>query len=194
MAAVAPADYKFPPFHSFPPSYTRQPIEGTRAKQSQLWCDLVRDYCRVHRVFWLDIASDHASKLFRNPAIGRRLSDGDIMYFLDRLVTRGDGVWNQTRSQCLVYWRRPSEWGELIFQWINDTCQGGVVFTVYELRTSTTGQGTFPRAAAAPAGRDRFAVVPDVSALVCARIPPPRGRDVPPRAGGSGDGRKVPHI
>jgi ESCRT-II complex subunit VPS25 len=141
-ATTAPAaEYKFPPFHSFPPSYTRQPIEATRAKQAQLWCDLVRDYCRVHRIFWLDIGSTHASSLFHNKSIDRRLSDDDITYFLGQLVARGDAVWNQTQTQCLVYWRRPSEWGELIFQWINNTGQGGVVFTVHELRTAPVGEG-----------------------------------------------------
>lgn len=135
--------YKFPPFHSFPPAFTVQPVDGTRSKQIQLWCDLIRDYCRVHRIFWLDIASDHASKLFHNKAIDRRLSDENVMYFLGQLVARGDGVWNQTQSQCLVYWRRPAEWGELIFQWINDSGQGGVVFTVHELRTAPVGQGSY---------------------------------------------------
>lgn len=145
--------FKFPPFHSFPPSYTVQPVDGTRSKQVQLWCDLIRDYCRAHRIFWLDVASDHAALLFRNQAIDRRLSSDDIMYYLGQLVARGDAVWNQTKTQCLVYWRRPSEWGELIFQWVNDTGQGGVVFTVHELRTTPVGTGARPACVLFPSVR-----------------------------------------
>lgn len=148
-AAPAGAEYKFPPFHSFPPSFTVQPVDGTRSKQVQLWCDLIRDYCRVHRIFWLDIASDHARRLFLNKAIDRRLSGDDIIYYLGQLVARGDAEWNAVKTQCLVYWRRPSEWGELIFQWINNTGQGGVVFTVHELRTTPAGTG-WPHACVLP--------------------------------------------
>lgn len=94
----------------------------------------------MHQIFWLDVASDHATVLFHNKAIDRRLSDKDIMYFLEQLVARGDGMWNQKRSQCLVYWRRPSEWGEIIFKWADDTGAGGEIFTIHELRT-TGGEG-----------------------------------------------------
>lgn len=128
------ADYKFPPFHSFPPSYTRQPVKETRAKQTQLWCDLIRDYCHAKRIFWLDVADAKSSSLFRNDALDRRLSDADILFFLGQLVARGDGEWDTDRRRCLVYWRRPNEWGELIWQWIESTGQNGKLLTVHEIR------------------------------------------------------------
>lgn len=136
--------YKFPPFHSFPPSFTRQPVEATRAKQAELWCDLIRDYCRVHRIFWLDMSKAHESSLFSNAAIDRRLSDDDIRYFLSQLVTRGDAQWDPDRKRCLVFWRRPSEWGEIIYQWVDKTARNGELLTIHEIRkgTATMGMGT----------------------------------------------------
>ncbi len=139
------ATFKFPAFHAFPPSFTLQPVPATRAKQTQLWCDLIRAYCRFHHIFWLDTASAAAKELFRNDAISRSLSDADVKYFLGELVLRGDGEWDAARTRCLVYWRRPGEWADLIFKWVEDTGQNGQVLTVHEIRKSTAskGQGKF---------------------------------------------------
>lgn len=135
------ADFQFPPFHSFPPSFTRQPVEATLAKQTDLWCDLIRDYCRVKRIFWLDISGAHESSLFSNAAIDRRLSDEDIRYFLSQLVARGDAQWDPDRKRCLVFWRRPSEWGEMIYKWIDTTGRNGNLLTVHELRKGYSTEG-----------------------------------------------------
>lgn len=141
--------FKFPPFHAFAPSYTLQPVAATRAKQTTLWCDLIRAYCRHHCIFWLDTADTSISELFRNDAINRRLSDADIAHFLGALVNRGDGEWDASRQRVLVYWRRPAEWAELIFKWVEDTGQNGQVLTVHEIRKSDSskGQGKCGRAA-----------------------------------------------
>lgn len=135
--------FNFPPFHSFPPSFTRQPVEATRAKQTELWCNLIRDYCRVKRIFWLDISKAKESNLFANPAIDRRLSDEDIQYFLSQLVARGDAEWDPDRKSCLVFWRNPSEWGEMIYQWVEKTGRNGQLLTVHEIRkgSATIGYG-----------------------------------------------------
>lgn len=142
--------YKFPPFHSFPPSFTRQPVEATREKQTELWCDLIRDYCRVKRIFWLDVSKAHESSLFSNAAIDRRLSDEDIRYFLGQLVARGDAEWDPDRKRCLVFWRRPSDWGELIYHWVDETARNGELLTIHEIRKShtTVGQGTLKNCSA----------------------------------------------
>lgn len=139
------ADFKFPAFHSFPPSYTRQPVEATRAKQTQLWCDLICSYCRTKRLFWLDVSEAQESNLFNNPAIDRRLSTDDIRYFLGQLVARGDGRWDPDRKRCLILWRKPSDWGQLIYNWVDATGRNGELLTVYEMRkgTDTSEQGAW---------------------------------------------------
>lgn len=139
--------FTFPAFHGFAPSFTLQPVAATRAKQTALWCDLIRAYCQHHRIFWLDTADVDARALFRNDAIDRRLSDADIAHFLGALVNRGDGEWDASRQRVLVYWRRPAEWADLIWKWVEQTGQNGQVLTVHEIRKSdaSKGQGTLAR-------------------------------------------------
>lgn len=46
----------------------------------------------------------------------------------------GGGFW--------VFWKRPEEWGETVYNWVEGTGQKGVVLTFYELLNGegTTGQ------------------------------------------------------
>jgi len=62
----------------------------------------------------------------------------DVAYFLGALVERGDAIWDASRSRCLVFWRRPEEWGDIIYRWIEATGNNGSLMTVYELRLSET--------------------------------------------------------
>jgi len=134
IADMASVSYKYPAFHSFPPSYTLQPVAGTRTKQVTLWCDLIRDYCAHHRIFWLTFDS----VLFRNDSIDRRLSDTDVKYFLGELVARGDAEWDTSRQRVLVYWRRPAEWGQLIWKWVEKCGMNGQVVTIHEMRSQNS--------------------------------------------------------
>mmetsp|Transcript_8712 Transcript_8712/g.22857 ORF Transcript_8712/g.22857 Transcript_8712/m.22857 type:complete len:186 (-) Transcript_8712:244-801(-) len=136
VAEAASGGFVFPAFYSFAPSFTRQPVAATRTKQEALWADLIRDYCRHHNIFWLDVASAASSALFVNNAIQRRVAAVDVVHFLDALVARGDGAWDEARSRCLVFWKRPEAWGDLIYQWIEASGNTGSVMTVFELRLS----------------------------------------------------------
>ncbi|KAJ8900787.1 hypothetical protein NDN08_000087 [Rhodosorus marinus] len=135
------SDFKFPAFYSFPPSFTRQPIPATREKQIRLWGDLIRDYCQHYRIFWLDVAQAAASPLFNNQAVSRRLSLEDARFFLGELVSRGDAEWDQNQQRCLIYWRRPAEWGGLIYDWVESVGRNGTVMTVYEIRLGEETKG-----------------------------------------------------
>lgn len=95
----------------------------------------------MHRIFWLDVSKAWESSLFHNPAIDRRLSDEDIRYFLGELVAKGDAQWDPDRKRCLVFWRRPSEWGEIIYQWVEKTGRNGELLTVHELRKGNGSEG-----------------------------------------------------
>lgn len=137
------SSFKFPPFYSFPPSFTKQPVPVTLAKQTSLWCDLIRDYCRFHRIFWIDVTEAASSPLFHNSAIQRKLSFENIEYFLGELVNRGEAEWDEGKNRCLVFWRKPDEWGDMIYQWIDETGRNGTILTLYEIRLSdeTRGRG-----------------------------------------------------
>ena len=62
------------------------------------------------------------------------MGDSDIAYFLGELVARGDGEWNAEKTRCLIYWRKPAEWADMIYGWVEDTGQNNTVMTVYEIR------------------------------------------------------------
>lgn len=49
-------------------------------------------------------------------------------------MSRGDGEWDSEKKRCLVYWRRPAQWGDLIYKWVDSTGQNNTVMTVYEIR------------------------------------------------------------
>ncbi|KAK2500441.1 hypothetical protein MC885_012833 [Smutsia gigantea] len=46
---------------------------------------------------------------------------------------------DKNKSSFLVMWRRPEEWGKLIYQWVSRSGQNNSVFTLYEL---TNGEDT----------------------------------------------------
>lgn len=46
---------------------------------------------------------------------------------------------DKNKSSFLIMWRRPEEWGKLIYQWVSRSGQNNSVFTLYEL---TSGEDT----------------------------------------------------
>lgn len=48
---------------------------------------------------------------------------------------------DENKSSIWIYWRRPEEWADLIYAWVDNTGQKGAVLTVYELRESDAVQG-----------------------------------------------------
>lgn len=146
MAGVSASGFQFPDYHSnYPPFFTRQKQTEALSTQIEWWCKLILDYCRAHRIFWLDLAKTGDSKLFRNhhsnPVFDRRLSDTDIRFFLQKLVDRNEGEWNEDKTMCLVYWRRPAEWGELIFQWAGRNGFGNGIVTAKTIIDGPYSQG-----------------------------------------------------
>ena len=142
--ADSAADFKFPAYSSFPPFYTIQPNLTTRARQLELWSDLITSYCGHHHIFRLSLSSLPAD-LFSRADIKRSLKAADIRTVLD-YMTRPEngpraewipslsGVKTEQSSSCYVYWRTPAEWADAIYTWIDETGQKGAVLTVYELR------------------------------------------------------------
>jgi hypothetical protein len=55
--------------------------------------------------------------------------------------TKGD---EGRETRCWIYWRRPEEWGQLIYDWVDETGQKGAVLTLYELveGDASQAQGT----------------------------------------------------
>ncbi|KAA8495044.1 Vacuolar protein-sorting-associated protein 25 [Porphyridium purpureum] len=141
---MATSAFHFPAFHAFPPSYTRQPVRATREKQVSLWCDLMLAFCKHRGDFWVDMAEITQSELFVNAAINRRMKGEDVVFLFDELVNRGDAQWDVQgagKTRCLVFWRSPAEWGDLVYTYIDRTGQNNSVMTLYELRCSDMTKG-----------------------------------------------------
>lgn len=151
--AVLEDEFRFPAHYSFPPFFTLQPNVTTLSTQLNLWFDLILSYCKHYRQFKLSVSTIVNSPLFNNGAIGRRLDVVSIRRVLNHMTSaEGDrraewavtpGAKSKTvdeQSVVWIYWKRPEEWGECVFAWVNDTGQKGSVLTVYELRESDAVQ------------------------------------------------------
>ncbi|XP_043217572.1 vacuolar protein-sorting-associated protein 25-like [Amphibalanus amphitrite] len=127
-------EFEWPWQYQFPPFFTLQPNTETRQKQVSAWRSLILSYCRHHGVYALDVAQCAQSPLFSNVAIKRRLSEETIQTVLDDLATLGHAEWtDKAKRRCLVLWRSPAEWGQLIYGWAVDSGLVGSVCTLYEL-------------------------------------------------------------
>ncbi|KAG7253543.1 hypothetical protein CRUP_031899, partial [Coryphaenoides rupestris] len=101
-----------------------QPNVDTRQKQLAAWCSLTLAYCRHHKLYTLDVMESQESPVFNNKKIERNLD------WLDK-----------NKSRCLVMWRRPEEWGKLIYQWVSKIGMVNSVFTLYELTNGDDTEG-----------------------------------------------------
>ncbi|XP_037078379.1 vacuolar protein-sorting-associated protein 25-like [Pollicipes pollicipes] len=128
------ADFEWPWQYKFPPFFTLQPNTETRQKQLEAWRALILGFCRHHRVYIIDLAEYLDSPLFNNADIKRRLSEESIQAVLDELASTGHVEWiDKSKRRCYVFWRTPTEWGQLIYAWVTDSGMTGSVCTFFEL-------------------------------------------------------------
>jgi len=132
--------FEWPWQYNFPPFFTLQPNGDTRHKQLEAWSSLILSYCRHNKKCSLDIADAQSSPLFNNTNINRKLSLDAIQVVLDELHKKGHVEWtDKTRRQCLVMWRTPQEWANIIYRWASSNGMLNTVCTFYEL---TSGDDT----------------------------------------------------
>lgn len=164
MSSGAPAGFQFPHFHNLPPFYTLQPVLTTREKQTQLWIDLIVQYCQYHGIYTLNIdeclsssSSSPSSALFQNPSIQRKLTREALIHFLDQMVREGKAEYHssggggdsssskhhqqQQKTHVDIYWKTPVQWADIILAWVNENGYNSSVLTVYEMLEGETGEG-----------------------------------------------------
>ncbi|KDN40780.1 ESCRT-II complex, vps25 subunit [Tilletiaria anomala UBC 951] len=150
---TAQEDFTFPSLYAFPPFFTPQPNPQTLESQETAWSKLILDYCQAKRRFSLDAASeeDLNSELFYNREIDRRISALFVKALLARLVRQGSAAWDATggkkgkteqNTRAIIYWRKPEEWGELIYSWVKETGQNKSILTFFELTEGDLAQQT----------------------------------------------------
>jgi ESCRT-II complex subunit VPS25 len=68
-------------------------------------------------------------------------SDG-IATVLERLVKDGRGEWADPRhTRCLIYYKTPEEWADLIYRWASDHGFLDSVCTTYEIQHGDLASG-----------------------------------------------------
>ncbi len=157
----AGSTFAFPQIYSFPPFFTQQSHPETQQAQLAQWVDLISSYCREKRVFFLDCApgsSDLRSELFTNAQIERSVNPTFAAALLSHMVATGAARWErdldskktskasappqQGSQRAIIFWRRPEEWAELIYDWIKETGQNKSILTFYELVDGDLAQST----------------------------------------------------
>uniref|UniRef100_A0AAZ3SP62 Vacuolar protein-sorting-associated protein 25 n=1 Tax=Oncorhynchus tshawytscha TaxID=74940 RepID=A0AAZ3SP62_ONCTS len=116
--------FEWPWQYNFPPFFTLQPNVDTRQKQLAAWCSLALSYCRHHKLYTLGIMEVQECPVFNHKNI-----DSILLFTVFRNLEWLD----KNKTQCLVMWRRPEEWGKLIYQWVSKNGMVNTVFTLYEL-------------------------------------------------------------
>uniref|UniRef100_A0AAR2K8N9 Vacuolar protein-sorting-associated protein 25 n=1 Tax=Pygocentrus nattereri TaxID=42514 RepID=A0AAR2K8N9_PYGNA len=126
--------FEWPWQYNFPPFFTLQPNVDTRQKQLAAWCSLVLSYCRHRKLYTVDVLEVQESPVFNNKKIERKLSVEAIQVVFEELRKKGNLEWmDKNKTRCLIMWRRPEEWGKLIYQWVSKNGMVNSVFTLYEL-------------------------------------------------------------
>ncbi|XP_051530994.1 vacuolar protein-sorting-associated protein 25 [Myxocyprinus asiaticus] len=126
--------FEWPWQYNFPPFFTLQPNVDTRQKQLAAWCSLVLSYCRHRKLYTLDVLEAQESPVFNNKKTERKLSVEAIQVVFEELRKKGNLEWlDKNKTRCLIMWRRPEEWGKLIYQWVYKNGMVNSVFTLYEL-------------------------------------------------------------
>ncbi|ODQ56266.1 ESCRT-II complex, vps25 subunit [Saitoella complicata NRRL Y-17804] len=125
--------FPWPKIYSFPPFFTRQPTTQTWIAQRSAWSSLLLSHARYHRRFRLSLGNDES--IWENKEIGRVVKDLVRKELAEWMVHENQAAYvpNTQKQQLLLYWRKPAEWAELIYKWIDDTAQFNSVLTLYEL-------------------------------------------------------------
>ncbi|PPQ66468.1 hypothetical protein CVT24_007042 [Panaeolus cyanescens] len=117
-----------PSIHSAPPFFTEQPHPNTRSIATEQWIRLILSYARHKKLFVLkvedaDDADSDWAEILRNERIN------------PTMVGKGQAAYEppkQTRS-CLVHWRLPEEWAEVLYDWVISTGQLNVILTFLDI-------------------------------------------------------------
>jgi len=135
-------NYQFPSYYDMPPMFTLQPVLNTRKKQLQLWTDIIVEFSKFYKKFEYSLAEVAKSPLFNNSKINRKCNIDMIKTVFEELASQGYGEWqNKEKTQITIYWKRPEDWGSLIYKWVSDSGKLNSVLTVYEIQQGDDSEG-----------------------------------------------------
>eukprot|EP01132_Coremiostelium_polycephalum_P008493 gene8493-10438_t len=137
MTSTSSNTFQFPVYYHKEPFFTIQPVIDTRKKQCQMWQDLILQFCRHYKKYELDINEliKTNSILLYNEKINRRLSAESCKIIFEEIIDNGYAEWlDKDKNRVLIMWRKPEEWGSLIYKWVNDTGLTNSILTIWELQ------------------------------------------------------------
>ena len=126
-----------PPLWHWPPFFTLQPNEASRATQLEEWGKLLLAYCEHHRRSVLPVLKDW--ELWENAALGRSMSPEGMAAVAEQLVARKRAEWvdgASSRASLRIFWRTPAEWSTIILEHMQSSGEMGKMFIVAELQSS----------------------------------------------------------
>ncbi|ODN87735.1 ESCRT-II complex subunit VPS25 [Cryptococcus wingfieldii CBS 7118] len=138
--------FEFPAMWSFPPFFTLQPNPQTLAHQLLLWRNLFLEWARHERVFEVNV--DSAGKdvlgVFANKGIGRRLLPPSVKTLMGELVKNGEAAPDPPKQDThyLIYWRKPEEWGDIIYHWVMENGLNASIMTFWEITDGDLSETT----------------------------------------------------
>ncbi|WWC86716.1 uncharacterized protein L201_001594 [Kwoniella dendrophila CBS 6074] len=127
--------FEFPAIWSFPPFFTLQPNPSTLSHQLELWRALTLKWSKHHRVFEVNIESEQIHEVFENKYIKRKLLPPSMKKLLLEMSKNGEAAPDPPKqdNRFLIYWKKPDEWGDLIYTWIMDNGLNSSIMTFYEI-------------------------------------------------------------
>lgn len=128
--------FNYPWEYNFPPFYTIQPNLETRKAQLEAWRSLILDYCQYHNIHQLHLRDWLNKPPFYNESIDRRLNLNSLQLIIDSLVEKKSAEWVSNKSNketCLIYSRPPSQWAEVIYNYVKEKSIQNSILTFYEL-------------------------------------------------------------
>ncbi|XP_068626713.1 vacuolar protein-sorting-associated protein 25 [Battus philenor] len=129
------AEISWPWQYNFPPFFTIQPHEETRAKQLEAWQQLIIDYLKITKQSTIDVRESQNSPLFNNAAINRKLSQESLLTILEDMAKTGRAMpIDKSKNVWEVYWHSLDEWGNMLYNWASSNGLNNTVCTLYELR------------------------------------------------------------
>lgn len=140
--------YTFPRHYSFAPLYTKQPNATVYGRQLESWCEIILPFCEYYKITsmslngtplysqieLLDLST--LPNIFENKEISRVADEtfrSDIIKYL--IKTKKAELINTKipETGVLIYWRSLTDWGNLLYKFVEDSGQLGTIMTVYEL-------------------------------------------------------------
>ncbi|KXS20920.1 ESCRT-II complex, vps25 subunit [Gonapodya prolifera JEL478] len=145
--------FTFPPMHDFPPFFTLQPNPESRARQIQLWSELITRYCEDKQNLYIEPQEWLVrGELFSNEKIKRSVSPQLLNAIFDELARQGRLEWVDStpsssspagaanRARAVIWYRTPDEWAVKMHEWCRATSKVGQVCTLGDFKESEAFQ------------------------------------------------------